>query len=77
MELLLAFVAQEILFPTSENMIKDMVSGLWEERYSEYEDWEKQWLSEAVIAATPLNFNCLTSALIRAIIVPLIMFSTT
>lgn len=31
-----------------ENMIKDMVSGLWEERYSEYEDWEKQWLSEAV-----------------------------
>ena len=34
--------------PGTGGTIKDMVSGLWEERYSEYEDWEKQWLSEAV-----------------------------
>lgn len=31
-----------------ENMIKNMVSGLWMERYSEYEDWEKQWHSQEI-----------------------------
>lgn len=31
-----------------ENMIKDMVSGLWMERYSEYEDWEKKWRGEEI-----------------------------
>lgn len=31
-----------------EKLIEDMVSGLWEERYSEYEDWEKQWRSEEI-----------------------------
>ena len=31
-----------------ENMIIDMVSGLWVERYSEYEDWERQWRSKEI-----------------------------
>ena len=26
-----------------EKLVEDMVNGLWEERYSEYEDWQKQW----------------------------------
>ena len=26
-----------------EKLVEDMVNGLWEERYSEYEDWQKRW----------------------------------
>ena len=29
-----------------EKIIEDMVDGLWEERYSEYEDWRKKWRGE-------------------------------
>ena len=25
-----------------------MVSGLWQEGYSEYEDWQKRWRSEEI-----------------------------
>ena len=31
-----------------ERIVEDMVSGLWEERYSEYEDWQKRWRSEEI-----------------------------
>lgn len=31
-----------------EKIIEDMVHGLWEERYSEYEDWRKRWRSESI-----------------------------
>ena len=31
-----------------ERIIEDMVSGLWEERYSEYEDWQKRWRGEKI-----------------------------
>ena len=31
-----------------EKIIEDMVSGLWQERYSEYEDWQKQWRSKGI-----------------------------
>ena len=31
-----------------EKIIEDMVSGLWEERYSEYEDWRKRWRSKEI-----------------------------
>ena len=31
-----------------ENIIEAMVSGLWEERYSKYEDWQKRWHSAKV-----------------------------
>lgn len=31
-----------------ERIIEDMVSGLWEERYAEYEDWQKRWRSEEI-----------------------------
>ena len=31
-----------------ERIIEDMVSGLWEEGYSEYEDWQKRWRSEEI-----------------------------
>ena len=26
-----------------EKLVEDMVNGLWEERYSEYENWQKRW----------------------------------
>ena len=31
-----------------ERIIEEMVSGLWEERYSEYEDWQKRWRNEEI-----------------------------
>ena len=31
-----------------ERLIEDMVKGLWEERYSEYENWQKRWRSEKI-----------------------------
>ena len=31
-----------------EKIIEDMVSGLWVERYSEYQDWQKRWRSEEI-----------------------------
>ena len=31
-----------------ERIIEDMISGLWEESYSEYEDWQKRWRSEEI-----------------------------
>lgn len=32
----------------TERIIEYMISGLWEESYSEYEDWQKRWRSEEI-----------------------------